>query len=144
MSTPRARIMIVDDNPSHRSMLGREFRREGFDSKEVSDGLEAIGYIKSTEPDPPDVFVIDLKLAGASGVELIKLVRLIRVVSRRTMRPARIVAHTCAYPGNPIIEEAVQAGADAVVLKTGDFDHLLAVVRGEHPGDVAIVRSTNP
>jgi two-component system response regulator MprA len=138
MNPPAPRAMIVDDDPAARKATGREFEREGWEVITVADGLEASSYIRSTTPDPPDVFVIDLKLPAPNGVELIRIIELMGIRSRQTRRPVRIVACTCAEPGNPIIADAIRAGADAVVIKPCHFEHLLAVCKGEHPGDVAI------
>lgn len=144
MNPDAPRIMVVDDEPAGRKAVGKEFRREGWEVIEAADGLEASGYIRSTSPDPPDVFLIDLKLPGSSGAELIQIIELMGIRSRQNRRPCRIVGYTCVSPPSQLIQAAIDAGAHAVVLKPCDFEHVLAVVKGEHPGDVAITRSTNP
>lgn len=135
MNGPPRRIMIVDDNEPTRRALARDFARIGWQVLSVADGLEATQYVRSTSEAPPDAFIVDLKMPGSSGVELIRIIRLIRTVSRHTGRVAFILACTCATPGTPLVAEAVAAGADAIVFKPCDFERLVDVIRGRSPGD---------
>lgn len=64
--TPRRReesILIVDDDPSIRSMLGFVFEDEGYQVRDASDGQEALDELTS----PPDAMILDLMMPRVDG-----------------------------------------------------------------------------
>ena len=52
-------VLIVDDDPSIRSMLGFIFEDEGFEVREAADGADAIDALTA---DAPDAMVLDLMM----------------------------------------------------------------------------------
>jgi DNA-binding response OmpR family regulator len=74
MSTAHAaNVLVVDDEPVVRDVLGRYLTREGFAVQEAEDGESALAAIRS---DAPQVVVLDLMLPRLSGLDVLKLVRL--------------------------------------------------------------------
>ncbi len=69
---PVARVLVVDEDPSVRHLAAAAFRREGFVTDELADGLEAIERLRSG---PPDLLVLDLRLPGVGGLEVLKSAR---------------------------------------------------------------------
>lgn len=57
----KARVLIVDDSPSQRSVLEEGLRRMGFAVQAVGSGLEAL---KAVKDDPPDAVILDVVLGG--------------------------------------------------------------------------------
>lgn len=57
-------ILIVDDDPSIRSMLGFVFEDEGFAVREAGDGQEALEMLVD---DPPEAMVLDLMMPRVDG-----------------------------------------------------------------------------
>lgn len=57
-------ILIVDDDPSIRSMLGFLFEDEGFQVREAADGRAALDAISE---DAPDAMVLDLMMPNVDG-----------------------------------------------------------------------------
>jgi two-component system response regulator RegA len=71
MSTPR-RLLIVEDDAKFASALQRSFERKGYQvdhSVSLADTLERLDRFK------PDYAVVDLKLAGESGLACVEALR---------------------------------------------------------------------
>lgn len=62
------RVLFVDDDDVFRRVLSRELERAGF---EVQGFASAIGVVEHAEARAPDVAVLDLRLPGESGLELL-------------------------------------------------------------------------
>jgi two-component system NarL family response regulator len=86
-------------------------------------GEEAIELFRRRQP---DVTLMDLQLGQMSGVEAIRAIR-------RESPQARIVALTM-YQGDEDIHRALEAGANAYLLKDSLSDDLIRVVREVHAG----------
>ena len=54
-------ILIVDDEPNIRRMVGALLSAEGYDVREAADGARALALATETDP---DVALIDLMLPG--------------------------------------------------------------------------------
>ena len=70
--TKYSRVLIIDDDPVLRAMVGEYFQQRG--AKEVldaSDGLEALHLIESTAQ-TVDLIVSDINMPRLDGVELIR------------------------------------------------------------------------
>ncbi len=63
-----ASVLIVDDEPNIRRMLGALLREEGYSTTEAGDGKEA--FARMSEIDA-DVVLLDLMLPGVTGLDLL-------------------------------------------------------------------------
>ena len=63
-----ASVLIVDDEPNIRRMLGALLREEGYTTAEAGDGKEALQRMAEVEA---DVVLLDLALPGVTGLELL-------------------------------------------------------------------------
>jgi DNA-binding response OmpR family regulator len=68
----RPAILLVDDDPTLRSVLSRRLGRDGFDVRPVSSGVEAL---RALERAWPALLVIDLMMPGMDGFELCRRVK---------------------------------------------------------------------
>ncbi|MFC1522289.1 PleD family two-component system response regulator [Elusimicrobiota bacterium] len=68
----KKKILIVDDEPGVVAVLGRLFRRNGYETIFADNGKEALEII---ENDRPDMVLLDLMLPGLSGIEICRRVR---------------------------------------------------------------------
>jgi DNA-binding response OmpR family regulator len=64
------RILIVDDEPTVREVVGRYLRREGFETIEAADGREAVALAADA-----DLVVLDLMLPQVDGLEVCRQIR---------------------------------------------------------------------
>ncbi len=68
----RGRILVVDDDASLAEMLSLVLRQEGFDSRIVGRGDEAMDAFRAYRP---DLVLLDLMLPGLDGIDVCKAIR---------------------------------------------------------------------
>ncbi len=112
-------VLIVDDDPSIRAMLGFLFDDEGFTVLEAADGVEAIEALRA---DPPAVMVLDLMMPNVDGLGVL------RARNDEQLAPdTRIVILTAKTdPADAVW--CWELGADEYVNKPVDPDKLLREV----------------
>jgi DNA-binding response OmpR family regulator len=72
MPAVRPSVLLVDDDPTLRSVLARRLDRDGFDVRPVSSGVEAL---RALDRAWPAILVIDLMMPGMDGFELCRRVK---------------------------------------------------------------------
>jgi DNA-binding NtrC family response regulator len=70
----KTKILIVDDDEDIRVSLIELFREDGCDAFAVADGYKAIDAVKE---EPWDVVLLDLKMPGMNGIEVLKNIKAI-------------------------------------------------------------------
>jgi len=133
--TERARILLVEDEPYVRDSMAELLRLDGFDVAECEDVPSAE---RALAEEAPDVVLCDLRLPGASGMELLSSAAL-----------AESGAPAIMITGHGTVEDAVQAmkrGAWDFVQKPVDPQSLVLVVRralehGRLAGEVRRLRA---
>ena len=68
----RARVLVVDDDPTVAEVVTRYLEHAGFRVETVGDGLVAVDRATA---DPPDLVVLDLMLPGIDGLEVCRRMR---------------------------------------------------------------------
>jgi len=119
------RILITDDHP---------VVREGFAAMiETEPDMAVVGQARSGEEAlelfrrvRPDVTLMDLRMPGMGGVEAIRALR-------REFPNSRLIVLT-TYDGDEDIYRAIEAGAQAYLLKDMLCDEILAAIRAVHAG----------
>jgi DNA-binding NarL/FixJ family response regulator len=119
LSTVEHAILVIEDDSMVRGWVrlaleDSEFRVAG----EASGAEDALSLARSRRP---DVLLVDYRLVGATGTEVVRSLRLQGVKA-----PAILMT---ASPQRGLNEEAREAGAQGSVLKTGRLDELLATLR---------------
>ncbi|HLQ22777.1 MAG TPA: response regulator transcription factor, partial [Gemmatimonadales bacterium] len=119
------RIVIVDDHPIVREGFGSMIATEPDMAvvAEARDGQEAIRLFRQHRP---DVTLMDLRMPGLSGVETIRAIR-------REFPQSRFIVLT-TYDGDEDIYRALEAGAQAYLLKDMFCDEILRAIRDVHAG----------
>ncbi len=69
--TSKANILVVDDEPVERQSLTDILRLEGYHVSSVGSGEAAIDFLRLN---PIDLMLLDLRMPGMSGLEVIKVV----------------------------------------------------------------------
>ena len=64
------RILLVDDDRAHRTMLKVNLQEEGYHVEELSDGDEVLSYLKQREV---DLVLLDMKMERMDGLETLAL-----------------------------------------------------------------------
>ena len=125
MEPSRIRVLIVDDQEMVRAGIAAILAREASISvvAEASSGEEAVGSFRLHRP---DVTLIDLTMPGIDGVATMRAIR-------REFPDSRFIVLT-VHSGDEDIHRALEAGAQAYILKTAGSAELLDTVRAVHLG----------
>ncbi len=126
-STPRSRVFIVDDHTMFREGLRQLIDREpGLTvCGDAADAVEALPAIRETNP---DVVLVDISLAGASGIDLIKDIK-----GEFEDLPVLVVS---MHDESLYAERALRAGAMGYVMKHEPAKTVKAAIHKVLAGDM--------
>ena len=116
-------ILVVDDDEVYRNRLARAFVDRGYDVRTAHDFDSAVALATT---DSPELAVVDLKMPGKSGLELVKALR--------EIDPATKIVVLTGYGSIATAIDAVRLGATYYLSKPADADDIVgAFARGEAP-----------
>jgi two-component system response regulator RegA len=122
-TTHKPSILIVDDDEVFRNRLARAFVERGFDVRTAGDYDSAVAQAQG---DSPELAVLDLKMPGRSGLELVKALR--------EIDPSTKMLVLTGYGSIATAIDAVRLGATYYLAKPADADDIVAAfARGEAP-----------
>ena len=113
----KARVLIVDDEPSARSGLAKLLEQEGYEVETAADGVLALELVAERAP---NLIVTDLKMPNMDGMALVAKVR--------EQNPEIPTIVTTAFSDVSSAVQAMRAGAEDYLTKPIDFDSLLLAV----------------
>jgi len=113
-------ILIAEDNESVAKAVGGLLERNGFTVTTAADGVTALGLILRTQP---DLLLLDLKLPGLHGVDLLKKLR----QSPRT-RELPVIVITGIYRGDKYAQAARALGVEHYLEKPFKAAALIAAI----------------
>lgn len=111
-------ILIVDDQPGIRMLLEEVFSMEGFQTLTAGNGREAL---KVFDMERPDLVLLDMKIPGMDGIEILKRMK-------QECVEVQVVMMT-AYGELNLIEEAKTWGAVRHFTKPFDVFELRETVK---------------
>ena len=114
----KANLLIVDDELSVRDSLGKWFREEGY---EVSVADSAQAALTQIADHPFDLALVDIKMPGTDGVQLLHRIR--------EIDPAMVVIIMTGYASVETAVAALKDGAYDYVSKPFDPDDIAHTVR---------------
>jgi two-component system, response regulator RegA len=114
-------ILLVDDDEVLRERLATALRTRGYEVRTAGSSDEAL---REVAKDSPEMAVLDLKMPGGSGLELLKELR-------RADPHTRVLMLT-GYGSIATAVEAVREGAVGYLPKPADADEILAALAGTH------------
>jgi two-component system, NtrC family, nitrogen regulation response regulator GlnG len=112
------RVWLVDDDASIRWVLERALRNDGMAPRAFEAAEPAIDALRR---DTPDVLITDIRMPGASGLELLRRIR--------DARPALPVIVMTAHSDLGSAVSAYEGGAFEYLPKPFDIDEAVALVR---------------
>ena len=116
MSTALAPTMlVVDDDARLREQLARALRGRGFEVGEAADFDTALAVARTLEP---EYAVVDLRMPGPSGLELIRALR--------ELDPETRIVVLTGYGSIATTIDAMRLGAVFYLQKPADADDVLA------------------
>lgn len=124
-------ILVVDDDAVFRERLVRAFRTRGLEARGAGDAEEALALARE---ESPELAVVDLRMPGLGGLELVR--------ELRAIDPATQVVMLTGYGSIATAVEAMRLGAVHYLPKPADADEILAAFTpGETHEPVAEVPS---
>jgi two-component system, cell cycle response regulator DivK len=109
-------ILIVEDNPMNRDVLGRRLERRGFDVRFAEDGPSGIDAAKNLKP---DLILMDIGLGDMDGCEATRQIK----AYPGTMEIPIIALTASAFESDRA--NALRAGCDDFDTKPVDLARLL-------------------
>nr|WP_321255576.1 response regulator [uncultured Pseudodesulfovibrio sp.] len=115
--TKEIRLLIVDDETGFADVLCKRMERRGVNACTASSGEEAIQILRNHDF---DVAIVDLKLEGMDGVEILKVFKLLIP----QMPVIMLTGHGCEVARAACIKN----GAAGYLSKPFDFNALLDMI----------------
>ncbi|HEX3654460.1 MAG TPA: response regulator [Pirellulales bacterium] len=116
-------LLVVDDNQVLRRQLARSFERRGYHVRTAANFDEATSL---ANVDSPELAVVDLRMPGRSGLELLQ--------ELKRIDPATRVVMLTGFGSIATAVDAMRLGATNFVAKPADADDILAAfARAEQP-----------
>jgi CheY-like chemotaxis protein len=122
MNVMGKKVLVVEDHHDTSFLLCRLLKMEGYEVEHAIDGM--VGFTTATSAHP-DLIVTDIQMPRMDGIEMIRRIR----ESPISGTPIIVMS---AY-GKRLINDAIEAGADAYVEKPIDLDNLLATIKSKLP-----------
>jgi two-component system nitrogen regulation response regulator NtrX len=112
------RILVVDDEPGIRTILGQLLEYEGYDVRTAPGAAEGLAEYERFRP---HLVFMDVKMAGMDGLDALKRLR--------QLDPSAVVVMMSGHGTIKTAVEATQAGAYDFLEKPLDTDRLLLLLR---------------
>jgi DNA-binding NtrC family response regulator len=110
-------ILVVDDLFTDREVLKDLFEQRGFKCASAEDGYQAVELFKAGKP---DVVLVDIKMPGMDGFEVLEKIK--------QMSPGSDVIMMSAYLNEGYLEKALKLGALTCMCKPLKIDNIIDVV----------------
>lgn len=103
-------VLIVDDQPGIRLLLQELFRKENYETRVASNGVEALQKVKQEQP---GCILLDMKMPGMDGIDVLKHIK--------KEWPEIPVIMMTAYEELKLTEKALEFGAVNYFTKPFDI-----------------------
>ena len=117
-------ILLIDESPGECELFRQALTQSGYRGRlEITEGgREAVAYLNDhMNSDEPALILLDLKLRGEHGVDVLKQVK-------RNARYAHIPVVILTSSDDALdVRACYQAGANGYVVKPGQFDDLVTL-----------------
>lgn len=113
----KKKVLIVDDQNGIRILLMEVFNSEGYATFQAANGKIALDIVRS---ESPDLVLLDMKIPGMDGLEILKHLK--------EIDPDIKVIMMTAYGELDMIKEATKLGALMHFTKPFDIDEMRVAV----------------
>jgi two-component system, response regulator RegA len=116
-------LLLVDDDEVLRERLAQALRQRGFEVTTADGGEAALEHARR---ETPEYAVLDLRMPGPSGVDVLKALR--------ALDPSTQVLMLTGYGSIANAVEATKLGAVGYLPKPADADEIVAALTGGRSG----------
>ncbi len=117
------KVLIVDDQNGIRILLMEVFGSEGYKTFQAANGKLALEIVRN---DSPDLVLLDMKIPGMDGLEILKHIK--------AVNPEIKVIMMTAYGELDMIKQATELGALMHFTKPFDIDEMRMAVNSQLKG----------
>ena len=108
------KVLIIDDEMEFASALAERLALRNYDVKAVYNAKDAITTVQS---DPPDVVLLDLRMPGIGGVDVLKTIK--------KLDPTIEVILLTGQPKTEVTDEEIPTGLFDYIMKPVDIRELI-------------------
>ena len=112
-----ARVLVVDDDPHIRELVGHFLRMEGLEVVEAVDGLDAMRIFDQIKV---DLLVLDIMMPGINGIEVLKIIK-------QKWPDLKVIIHS-GVASKEEQDQTLTLGATAFLSKPYKVEKLLEVL----------------
>ena len=125
-------ILLAEDDPNDILLIQRAFQKAGFQNslKVVRDGEQAIDYLRGADPYSdrnnfplPFLLLLDLKMPGTDGFEVLQWVR-----SERDLKRLLVIVLTSSNLQSDV-DRAYELGANSYLVKPVEFQEMVNMIQ---------------
>ena len=109
----KGKVLIVDDQFGIRILLNEVLQKAGYQTFQAANGVQALEIVNKHSP---DLVLLDMKIPGMDGIEILKRMKVID-------QDIRVIIMT-AYGELDMIQEAKDLGALTHFAKPFDIDDI--------------------
>ena len=109
------KVLLIDDEQEFTGALAERLERRGYDVQAVDNGEDGLQAI---ENNPPHIVVLDLKMPGLSGIEVLKRVK--------AQQPSMPVLLLTGYGSTEEGIKGMQLGAYDYMMKPLNINELIS------------------
>lgn len=118
------KVLIVDDQNGIRILLMEVFNSEGYTTMQAPNGKVALEIVRN---EAPDLVLLDMKIPGMDGLEILKHIK--------EINPDIKVIMMTAYGELDMIKQATDLGALMHFTKPFDIDEMRLAVNNHLMGE---------
>jgi DNA-binding NtrC family response regulator len=114
---PQIKVLLIDDEVEFISALAERLRLRGYDARALSQAGDAMEIIKN---EPPHVVLLDFRMPGMDGIEVLKIIKKIN--------PSIEVIMLTGHGDTRSVEEGMKSGAFEYIMKPVDIGELIVKI----------------
>ena len=118
VSASRITVLLAEDEPMLRQVVGATLRQDGFEVIEAGDGEAGLQVLQS--PRRVDILLTDVKMPGLNGYQLAE--------AAMSLRPEMRILFMTGY-ADETVPDAIVGASIPILRKPFDFDNLAQSVR---------------
>ncbi len=114
-----ARILVIEDDPSVRTLLSKSLSARGYDVTVARDGIEGLTQLEEARP---DLLIVDIMMPRLDGMTFVRAVK-----GNESTGPIPVIFLTAKNDPKSMID-GINVGAKFYVTKPFAIDDLVAKI----------------